>query len=169
MRFQLQQKCIYEARKWVINTSNRMVCSRVLNSILYSAHIEHLVMRIHKTVSSFLHSNASPAPLWLCWLSIMAATFSSRRHTCSRYFFRICRYELKALLKGKTQFVILASAADIQDDDVRIYICMSVTCEPVWAELSAPRCPCCGRCCLRERCWASPAPKQASSSELVLC
>lgn len=59
----------------------------------------------HRTVSSLLHSDASPAafaaPLWWCWLSVMAATFCSSLHTCSRYFLRICRYELKALLEWK--------------------------------------------------------------------
>lgn len=59
----------------------------------------------HRTVSSLLHSDASPAafgaPLWWCGLSVMAATFCSSLHTCSRYFLRICRYELKALLEWK--------------------------------------------------------------------
>ncbi|KAG7230590.1 hypothetical protein INR49_025307 [Caranx melampygus] len=31
----------------------------------------------------------------------MATTFCSSLHTCSRYFLRICRYELKALLEQK--------------------------------------------------------------------
>lgn len=64
-----------------------------------------LWLNYHRTVSSLLHSDASPAafgaPLCWWWLSVMAATFCSSRHTCSRYFLRICRYELKALLEWK--------------------------------------------------------------------
>lgn len=59
----------------------------------------------YKTVSSLLHSKASSAafvaPPWPCRLSIEAANFCSSRHTCSRYFLRIWRYELKALLRRK--------------------------------------------------------------------
>lgn len=77
----------------------------------------------HRTVSSLLHSKASPvafvAPLWWWWLSVIAATFCSSRHTCSRYFLRICRYELKALLEWKKpteiQFTTLTLTKTLQN------------------------------------------------------
>lgn len=62
--------------------------------------------QIQRTVSSLLHSTASPAVFgaapW-CWRSVMAATFCSSLHTCSRYFLRICLYEFKALLQQWTK------------------------------------------------------------------
>lgn len=57
----------------------------------------------HRTVSSLLHSESSPAvfdvSFWTHWLSVMAASFCSSFHTCSLYFRRMCLYELKALLE----------------------------------------------------------------------
>lgn len=63
-------------------------------------------LRDHSTVSSLLHSEASPAGFCVslcCWLSVMAATVCSNLHTCSRYFLRICRYELMALLQESSK------------------------------------------------------------------
>lgn len=119
-------------------------------------------------VSSLLHSRASPAslvaPLWLWWLSIMAATFCSSLHTCSRYFLRICRYELSALLQGSPT---RPGLAERQSHKFNVFSII-ITCVPVWGEQYAPHCPSCVRGCLWVLCLRSHGPEPVSSLGLVL-